>query len=101
MEVIERYLHNKFIEWGVRFVSIIDNADTNNETNKKSRQINGFINEMVFRRSIKRYKKSLKNKRDGGLFMGSFVPYGYQRSENDKHKLVINLVAGEVVEKIV
>ena len=26
MEVIERYLHNKFIEWGVRFVSIIDNA---------------------------------------------------------------------------
>ena len=30
MEVIEKYLHNKFIEWGVRFVSIVDNADTNN-----------------------------------------------------------------------
>ena len=40
MEVIERYLHNKFIEWGVRFVSIVDNADTSIESNKKSRQIN-------------------------------------------------------------
>ena len=45
MEVIERYLHNKFIEWGVRFVSIVDNADTSIESNKKSRQINGLINE--------------------------------------------------------
>lgn len=45
MGVIEYYLHNKFIEWGVRFVSIIDNADTNVESNKKSRQINGLINE--------------------------------------------------------
>ena len=39
MEVIERYIHNKFIEWGVRFVSIVDNADTDVAGNKKSRQI--------------------------------------------------------------
>ena len=45
MEIIEKYLHSKFIEWGVRFVSIIDNADTNIESNKKSRQINGLMNE--------------------------------------------------------
>ncbi len=100
MEVIERYLHNKFIEWGVRFVSIIDNADTNNEANKKSRQINGLINEWYLEDLSQNIKKSLKNKRDDGLFMGSFAPYGYQRSENDKHKLVIDPVAAEVVKKI-
>ena len=26
--VIEEYIHNKFIEWGVRFISIVDHADT-------------------------------------------------------------------------
>ena len=35
----------KFLEWNVRFVSIIDHADTNVAGNKKARQINGLINE--------------------------------------------------------
>ncbi len=100
MEVIERYLHNKFIEWGVRFVSIVDNADTSIESNKKSRQINGLINEWYLDDLSTNIKKSLKNKREDGLFMGSFAPYGYDRSEEDKHKLVIDPVAAEVVKKI-
>lgn len=45
MEVVERYIHNKFVEWGVRFVSIVDNAYTEVQGNKKARQINGLINE--------------------------------------------------------
>ena len=100
MEVIERYLHNKFIEWGVRFVSIVDNADTSIESNKKSRQINGLINEWYLDDLSTNIKKSLKNKREDGLFMGSFAPYGYDRSEEDKHKLVVDPVAAEVVKKI-
>ena len=45
MEVIEHYLHGKFLEWNIRFVSIVDNADTANKGHKKSRQINGLVNE--------------------------------------------------------
>ena len=100
MEVIERYLHNKFIEWGVRFVSIIDNADTNIESNKKSRQINGLMNEWYLDDLAQNIKKSLKNKREDGLFMGSFAPYGYMRSNEDKHKLVIDPVSSGVIKKI-
>ena len=100
MEVIERYLHNKFIEWGVRFVSIIDNADTSIESNKKSRQINGLINEWYLDDLSQNIKKSLKNKREDGLFMGSFAPYGYDRDPQNKHKLIIDPVASEVVKKI-
>ena len=40
MEIIEKYIHNKFIEWNVRFIGLSDNADTANVGNKKSRQIN-------------------------------------------------------------
>lgn len=100
MGVIEYYLHNKFFEWGVRFVSIVDNADTSIEANKKSRQINGLINEWYLDDLSQNIKKSLRNKREDGLFMGSFAPYGYDRSEEDYHKLVIDPVAAEVVKKI-
>ena len=100
MEVIEKYLHNKFILWGVRFVSIVDNADTDEEYNKKSRQINGLMNEWYLDDLSTNIKKSLKNKREDGLFMGSFACYGYKRSEEDKHKLVIDPVPAEVVKKI-
>ena len=100
LEVIERYIHCKFIEWGVRFIGIVDNADTDNDDNKKSRQINGLMNEWYLADLSQNIKKSLKNKRENGLFMGSFVSYGYERSKEDKHKLVIDPVAAEVVKKI-
>jgi len=100
MEVIERYLHNKFIEWGVRFVSIVDNADTENEANKKSRQINGLVNEWYLEDLSNNIKKSLKNKREDGMYMGSFAPYGYLKDPNDKHKLIVDNNVSYVVKDI-
>ena len=100
MEVIEKYLHNKFVEWGVRFVSIVDNADTNNEANKKSRQINGLVNEWYLEDLSNNVKKSLKNKREDGLFMGSFAPYGYLKDPDDKHKLIIDDNVAPIVKEI-
>ena len=38
MELVEKYIHGLFPLWGIRFVSIVDNADTANRGNKKSRQ---------------------------------------------------------------
>src|SRR5690242_16061126 len=40
MELVEKYLHNKFLEWGIRFIAIVDGVDTLDKSNKKSRQIN-------------------------------------------------------------
>ena len=45
LELVEKYIHGLFPVWGIRFVSIVDNADTANKGNKKSRQINGLVNE--------------------------------------------------------
>ena len=43
--MVEKYIHGLFPIWGIRFISIVDNADTANKGNKKSRQINGLVNE--------------------------------------------------------
>ena len=45
MEIIEKYINNKFKEWNIRFIGLADNADTEILGNKKSRQINGLVNE--------------------------------------------------------
>lgn len=100
MEIIEKYLHNKFVEWGVRFISIVDNADTDVAGNKKSRQINGLVNEWYLEDLSTNVRKSLQNKRDDGQFLGSFAPYGYMKDPNNKNKLLIDPVAAEVVREI-
>ena len=38
LELVEKYIHGLFPIWGIRFVSIVDNADTDNKGNKKSRK---------------------------------------------------------------
>ena len=35
LELVEKYIHGLFPIWGIRFVSIVDNADTDNKGNKK------------------------------------------------------------------
>jgi len=44
LELVEKYIHGIFPMLGIRFVSIVDNADTANKGNKKSRQINDLVN---------------------------------------------------------
>ena len=100
MEVIERYLHNKFIEWGVRFVSIVDNADTSIESNKKSRQINGLINEWYLEDMSDNIKSVLTNKRRNGIHIGAFALYGYQKDPNQKGHLIIDEEAAQVVREV-
>ena len=45
MELVEKYIHGLFPIWGIRFIAVADNADTEIKGNNKARQINGLINE--------------------------------------------------------
>ncbi len=45
MEPVEKYIHGLFPIWGIRFIAVADNADTEVKGNKKARQINGLVNE--------------------------------------------------------
>ena len=45
MEHMEKYLHHDFPLLGIRFIGVVDGVDTQNSENKKSRQINGLVNE--------------------------------------------------------
>ena len=100
MEMIEKYIHGKFSEWGIRFISVVDNGDTNIKENKKSRQINGLINEWYLEDLSENIKATLKSKRKNGDFVGSFAPYGYTVDKNNKNRLVIDEIAANTVKQI-
>ncbi|WP_027399405.1 recombinase family protein [Anaerovorax odorimutans] len=100
MEIVEKYLHNKFIRWGIRFISVVDNADTYNKGNKKSRQINGLVNEWYLEDLSENIKAVLNSKKKQGKYVGAFAPYGYLKNPKDKNKLIIDEVAAENVKTI-
>lgn len=100
MELVEKYIHNKFIEWGIRFIGLTDNADTFEKGNKKSRQINGLVNEWYCEDISENIKAVFEVKRKNGEFIGSFAPYGYKKDPLNKNKLLIDHDAAKVIKMI-
>lgn len=100
MEVIEHYLHGKFLEWNIRFVSIVDNADTANKGNKKSRQINGLVNEWYLEDLSDNIRRTLRHKKEKGEYCCPYAPYGYKLDPEDKHHFIVDVPAANVVRSI-
>lgn len=100
MEVIEQYIHGRFIEWGVRFVSIVDNADTEIKGNKKARQINSLINEWYLEDLSENIKAVFRDKMKRGEYLAAFPPYGYSKDVNNKNHLIPHPKTAAVVKQI-
>lgn len=100
MELVEKYLHGKFREWGVRFIAVVDHVDTGDDANKKSRQINGLVNEWYLEDLSANVRSVLTHKRQSGRYIGSFALYGYAKDPLDHNHLVIDPEAAAVVRRI-
>lgn len=100
MEHIERYLNGKLQEWGIRFVSVLDNADTDVRSNKKARQINGLINEWYLEDLSENVKAVLDNKHREGKSTRPFLPYGLKKCREDKNKIEVDEEAARIVRQI-
>ena len=100
MELVEKYIHGLFPLWGIRFVAVVDNADTENRGNKKARQINGLINEWYLEDLSENIRAVLDSKRKRGQYIGSFAAYGYYKDPADHNKLLVDEPAAEIVRSI-
>ena len=98
--IIEQYINDKFLEWGVRFIGVADNADTDSESYGTIRLFTSAYNEMYVKDISSKIRRTLAYKREQGQFIGSFAPYGYIIDPNDKHHLVIDEEAASVVRSI-
>lgn len=100
LELVEKYIHGLFPIWGIRFVSIVDNADTANKGNKKSRQINGLVNEWYLEDMSDNIRSVLTSRRENGYHIGAFAPYGYKKDPELRGHLIIDEEAAQIVREI-
>ena len=100
LELVEQYIHTLFPLLGIRFVSLVDNADTEDRGNKKSRQINALVNEWFLEELSDNIKSVLTVRREQGLHIGAFAPYGYVKDPGAKGRLIIDEEAAAVVCRI-
>ncbi len=100
MEHIEKYLHHDLPNLGIRFIGVVDGVDTDNDDNKKSRQINGLVNEWYCEDLSKNIRSSFRAKMRDGQFLGSSCPYGYRKDPKNHNHLVVDEYAAKVVRRI-
>ena len=96
------YLEQKFPDWGVRFIAINDDVDSekNNAGDELIIPIKNIMNESYCRELSKKLRSQFRIQRGNGEFLGAFASYGYCKSPDDKHKLIIDGFAAEVVKGI-
>ncbi|MCL2425032.1 MAG: recombinase family protein [Oscillospiraceae bacterium] len=93
------YTDEYFLERGVRYIAINDGIDTANEDNDMA----GFyhvMNEFYPKQVSKKVKQVKKAATKQGKFIGSYAPYGYKKSPEDKHKLIIDAETAPIARRI-
>ena len=81
-----------FPEYDVRYIAINDGVDTAREDNEFTPLRNWFNDQYCW--------QVFDYKRRNGQYIGSFAPYGYLKDPKDKHQLIVDPDAAEIVKLI-
>lgn len=98
-----RYIEKIFPYLGVRFIAINDNIDTASGIDVSEEMLIPFknlINDAYCRDISIKVRSHLDIKRKNGQYIGSFAPYGYKKSPENKNQLIIDEPAADVVRRI-
>lgn len=95
------YIELYFLERNIRYISVLDNVDTGTKnSNNDMIQFKTLINDWYSKDISRKIKSSVWARKEKGMFMGGIAPYGYNKSKNDKHKLVVNKQEARIVKRI-
>lgn len=94
------YVEKIFPLLGVRFIAINDNVDNHVSPYDVSVPIKNVINALYAKDTSRKVSAAFRTKQLNGDYIGGFGPYGYVKSEDDIHKLVVDPEAARVVKMI-
>lgn len=89
--------------YSLRFISINDNVDSyTNPNSMKTLEIpfKNLINESYAKDISKKIRSSHVIRKQNGDYIGVIAPFGYMKSNDDCHKLIIDPDAAEIVKRI-
>lgn len=96
---VGRYTDVVFPSLGCRFVSILDCLDSEGG-NTDMLHFRSLMNDYYLKDLSNKVKSVLHAKMKNGQFIAAYAPYGYRKSDEDKHRLVIDEEAAAVVRRI-
>ena len=98
---VGKLIEETFPESGVRFIAIGDGIDTENSAGYDFiTPIKNVFNQCYPADVSRKTRQSLKAKAVRGEFIGTNAPYGYRKSSEDKHVLVVDEVTAPIVKEI-
>lgn len=98
-----KLMEDYFPQKGIRVISVLNNIDSVKNPEIYCSAIVSFsniVNDDYIRQLSVKIKSTLNMKRTSGEFIGNYAPYGYSKSPEDRHKLVIDPEAAEIVRMI-
>ena len=93
------YIEERFPMFGVRYIAINDNVDTENAESNDLMPFKNLFNEWFIRDTSRKIRAVQKAKAERGERLGTRAPYGYVKDLETK-KLVIDEEAATVVKRI-
>ena len=96
---VGRYTDVIFPSLGCRFVSVLDCLDTEGN-NTDMLHFRSLMNDYHLKDLSNKVKSVLHAKMRSGQYIAAYAPYGYRKSEEDRHRLVIDEEAAAVVRRM-
>ena len=99
----DMYFENILPALNIRFISVIENIDSFENTDLMDNLIVPFknlLNDAYAKDLSKKVRSALLTKRLNGKFIGTTATYGYLKDPKDKHKLIIDKEVSKNVIKI-
>ena len=93
------YIEERFPMFGVRYIAINDNVDTENAESNDLMPFKNLFNEWFIRDTSRKIRAVLKAKAERGERLGTRAPYGY-RKDPDTKKLIVDEEAAAIVRRI-
>lgn len=90
----------RFTDSNIQFIAADDNYDSLVNSDDLLFPIKNVVNEMYARDVSKKTKAAKKAKARDGQFIGSKAPFGYKIDPNDRHHLIVDEPAAQVVKRI-
>ena len=94
------YIEHYFEEKGIRFISVGENIDSKNGTDNLVFPFTNVVNSYYARQASAKTKAAHRARAKEGMFIGSRAPFGYEKDPNNRHKLIVDPPAAEVVQMI-
>ena len=99
----DRYMQVVFPQKGIRFISIVDHYDSNNDTSEADMfliPIKNIMNDNYCRDISVKIRSQLDTKRKSGECVKNFAPYGYMKDPENRHHLIVDEYSAFVVKEI-